>query len=152
MQRGVARRGRLGVRPAAAGKGSRIQVTGVDHVTTRVQPEEVEALRVFYEDVLGLRTGARPLKFPGIWLYVGEQAVVHVAGNLGQGETPAQGGAFDHVAFRTRGLIDAESRLDMAGIAWREVWRPEMGILQLVLHDPARVKVELAFDPAEHQG
>jgi catechol 2,3-dioxygenase-like lactoylglutathione lyase family enzyme len=129
-----------------------MQVTGVDHVTIRVQPERVEALRVFYEDVLGLRTGARPLKFPGVWLYVGEQAVVHVAGNLGEDEAAAQGGAFDHVAFRTRGLSEAKSRLDAAGIAWREVWRPEMGILQLVLHDPAGVKVELAFDPAEHQG
>jgi len=129
-----------------------MQVIGVDHVTIRVQPDRVEALRAFYEDVLGLRTGARPLTFPGVWLYVGEQAVVHVAGNLGEGEAPAPGGVFDHVAFRTRGLGDAKSRLDAAGIAWREVWRPEMGILQLVLHDPAGVKVELAFDPAEHQG
>ena len=129
-----------------------MQVIGVDHVTIRVRPEEVEALRVFYEDVLGLRTGARPLKFPGVWLYVGEQAVVHVAGNLAEGEAPAPSGAFDHVALRTRGLHDAKSRLDAAGIAWREVWRPEMGILQLVLHDPAGVKVELAFDPAEHGG
>ena len=49
-----------------------MQVIGVDHVTVRVQPEKVEALRVFYEDVLGLRPGARSLKFPGVWLYVGE--------------------------------------------------------------------------------
>ncbi len=129
-----------------------MQVIGVDHVTIRVQPDQVETLRAFYEDVLGLRTGARPLKFPGVWLYVGEQAVVHVAGNLAEDAAPAQGGGFDHVAFRTRGLGDAKSRLDTAGVAWREVWRPEMGILQLVLQDPAGVKVELAFDPAEHQG
>jgi len=129
-----------------------MQVIGVDHVTIRVQPEEVEALRVFYEDVLGLRTGARPLKFPGVWLYAGGQAVVHVAGNLGEGEASAPGGAFDHVAFRTRGLGDAKSRLGAAGVPWREVWRPEMGVLQLVLHDPAGVKVELAFDPTEHGG
>ena len=77
---------------------------------------------------------------------------MHVAGNMGEGEAPAPGGPFDHVAFRTRGLRDAKSRLDAAGVARREVWRPELGILQLVLHDPAGVKVELAFDPAEHQG
>ena len=129
-----------------------MQVIGVDHVTIRVPPEAVEALRVFYEDVLGLRTGPRPLKFPGVWLYAGDQAVVHVAGNLGDGEAPAPGGAFDHVAFRTRGLPDAKSRLTAAGVPCREVWRPELGILQLVLHDPAGVKVELAFDPPEHEG
>ena len=129
-----------------------MQVIGVDHVTIRVQPDRVEALRAFYEDVLGLRAGARPLTFPGVWLYVGGQAVVHVAGNLEKGAPPAREGAFDHVAFRTRGLGDAKARLDAAGIPWREVWRPDMGILQLVLHDPAGVKVELAFDPAEHGG
>jgi catechol 2,3-dioxygenase-like lactoylglutathione lyase family enzyme len=129
-----------------------MQVIGVDHVTIRVQPDQVEALRVFYEDVLGLRAGAPPLQFPGIWLYAGDQAVVHVAGSLGEGVAPAQGGGFDHVAFRTRGFGAAKSRLDGAGIPWREVWRPETGILQLVLQDPAGVKVELAFDPAEHQG
>lgn len=129
-----------------------MQVIGVDHVTIRVQPKEVETLRAFYEDVLGLRAGARPLQFPGVWLYAGGQAVVHVAGNLEEGAAPAQGGGFDHVAFRTRGLLAAKSRLDGAGVPWREVWRPEMGILQLVLHDPAGVKIELAFDPAERQG
>lgn len=129
-----------------------MQVIGVDHVTIRVQPDQVETLRAFYEDVLGLRTGARPLQFPGVWLYAGEQAVVHVAGNLAEDAPPAQGGGFDHVAFRTQGLDAAKSRLDAAGIPWREVWRPEMGILQLVLQDPAGVKVELAFDPAERHG
>lgn len=127
-----------------------MQVVGVDHVTVRVHPNRVEAMRAFYEDVLGLRAGARPLRFPGVWLYAGEQVVVHVAGNLEQDVSPATAGAFDHVAFRTRGLVEAKTRLDAAGIAWREVWRPEMGILQLVLHDPAGLKIELTFDPAEH--
>ena len=129
-----------------------MQVTGVDHITIRVRPDQVETLRAFYEDVLGLRTGARPLQFPGVWLYAGEHAVVHVSGNGENGAAPAKGGGFDHVAFRTRGFDAAKSRLDGAGIPWREVWRPEMGILQLVLHDPAGVKVELAFDPSEHGG
>lgn len=129
-----------------------MQIVGVDYVTIRVRPDGVEALRIFYEDVLGLRTGARPLRFPGVWLYLGEQAVVHVAGNLEENAGPASGGGFDHVAFRTRGLAAAKQRLDGAGIAWREVWRPELGILQLVLHDPANMKVELTFDPAEHRG
>lgn len=98
-----------------------------------------------------MRIGLRPLKFPGVWLYLGDHAVVNVAGNL-EDAPSAVGGGFDHVAFRTRGLAAAKQRLDGAGIAWREVWRPELGILQLVLHDPANMKVELTFDPAEHPG
>lgn len=127
-----------------------MQVAGVDHVTVRVHPDRVEAVRIFYEDVLGLRTGPRPLRSPGVWLYAGGQAVVHVSGDLEQDAPSTAAGAFDHVAFRTCGLAAAKTRLDAAGIAWREVWRPEINILQLVLHDPAGVKIELTFDPAEH--
>jgi len=57
---------------------------------------------------------------------------------------------FDHVAFRSAGLRSAKNRLDAAEIAWREVWRPHLDILQLVLADPVGTKVELTFDPAEY--
>lgn len=107
-------------------------------------------MRTFYEGVLGLRAGARPLRFPGVWLYAGEQAVVHVVGNLEQDAPPACTCAFDHVVFRTRGLEAAKARLDAANVTWREAWRPEMSLLQLVLHGPAGVKIELTFDRAEH--
>lgn len=111
-------------------------------------------MRAFYADVLGLRVGARLLSFPGVWLYLGEQAVVHVAGNVGDGETamaPREGTAgFDHVAFRFEGFAAAKEQLTGAGLPWTEVWRPHLGILQLVLHDPAGTKVELTFDPSEH--
>ena len=131
-----------------------MRIVGVDHITVRVRPDQVEVMRRFYEDVLGLQTGPRALRFPGIWLYLNDQAVVHVAGNLDADAPPGApadaGCGFDHFALRTRGLAGAKAHLDDAGIAWREVWRPELGILQLVLHDPAGVKVELTFDPAEH--
>ena len=129
-----------------------MQIVGVDHVTVRVRPDQVEAMRAFYEDVLGLQTGPRALRFPGVWLYLNGQAVVHVAGNLDADAPPGTDGGFDHFALRTRGLAEAKARLDRAGIPWREVWRPELAILQIVLHDPAGVKVELTFDPAEHDG
>ena len=129
-------------------------ITGIDHVTVRVRPADVEPMRVFYADLLGLRVGRRLLSFPGLWLYIGEQAVLHVAGNVPEGQdtgpaTPP-GLGLDHVAFRTAGLDTTKRRLDAAGVAWREVWRPHLDILQLVLADPVGTKVELTFDPAEH--
>lgn len=132
-----------------------MRIIGVDHVTVRVRPQEVEAMRSFYADLLGLRIGPRRLTFPGIWLYVGDQAVVHVAGNVDAGAEPPPGQTggsvgFDHVAFQSQDLEAAKQRLDQAGIAWREVWRPELDILQLVILDPVGTKVELTFDPAEH--
>ena len=128
-------------------------ITGIDHVTVRVRPADVEAMRRFYADLLGLRVGTRLLSFPGLWLYIGEQAVLHVAGNLPEDHDAATvgfGAGFDHVAFRTAGLDAAKRQLDAAGVEWKEVWRPHLGILQLVLADPAGTKVELTFNPAEH--
>lgn len=132
-----------------------MRIIGVDHVTIRVRPEDVEAMRAFYADLLGLRVGKRLLSFPGVWLYLGDQAVLHVAGNVASGQaagTTARAGeiGFDHVAFRSSELRSAKNRLDAAGIAWREVWRPHLDILQLVLADPVGTKVELTFDPAEY--
>lgn len=130
-----------------------MQIIGVDHVTIRVRPEDVGAMGAFYADLLGLRVGKRMLSFPGLWLYLGEQAVVHVAGNVAAGTDLGAAGSeigFDHVAFRSAGLRSAKERLDAAGIAWREVWRPHLDILQLVLADPVGTKVELTFDPAEY--
>lgn len=132
-----------------------MRIIGVDHVTIRVRPDDVEAMEAFYADLLGLKIGKRLLSFPGLWLYLGDQAVVHVAGNVTVGQAAGTpGGAsevgFDHVAFRSAGLRSAKDRLDAAGVAWREVWRPHLDILQLVLADPVGTKVELTFDPAEY--
>ena len=132
-----------------------MRIIGVDHVTIRVRPEDVEGMRAFYADLLGLRVGKRLLSFPGVWLYLGDQAVVHIAGNVAAGGTAGSPGrvshvGFDHVAFRTAGLSGAKDRLNAAGIAWQEVWRPHLDILQLVVADPVGTKVELTFDPGEH--
>ena len=129
-------------------------ITGIDHVTIRVRPSDVEAMRAFYADLLGLRVGKRLLSFPGLWLYIGDQAVLHVAGNVPEGQDPGPAAppdvGLDHVAFRTVGLAVTKRRLDAASVAWREVWRPHLDILQLVLTDPGGTKVELTFDTAEH--
>lgn len=130
-------------------------VTGLDHVTIRVSPEQVGVMKAFYADLLGLEVGPRALTFPGVWLYSCGRAIVHIAGNV-DGSAEQAGGVggnaagFDHFAFQSRDLVAAKARLDAAGIAWHEVWRPHLDILQLVLHDPAGTKVELTFDLAEH--
>ena len=130
-------------------------ITGLDHVTIRVLPEQVGLMKAFYADVLGLEVGPRTLTFPGVWLYSCGRAIVHVAGNLDSltGHADDSGvvaPGFDHFAFQSRDLAAVKTQLDTAGIVWHEVWRPHLDVLQLVLHDPAGTKVELTFDPAEH--
>ncbi|MBT5559833.1 MAG: glyoxalase, partial [Proteobacteria bacterium] len=51
----------------------------LDHFSLRTL--EVEKTRDFYVDILGLTVGDRPnFDFPGYWLYIGGQAVVHIVG------------------------------------------------------------------------
>lgn len=110
-------------------------------------------MRAFYADLLGLRVGKRMLSFPGVWLYLGDQAIVHIAGNVDAAAEPARnpaGSGFDHVAFQSAGLAAAKEQLASASVPWREVWRPHLDILQLVIVDPVGTKVELTSDPAEH--
>lgn len=52
-------------------------IAGMNHFT--VLSGSLDATKAFYVDILGLKEGYRPpLGFPGVWLYVGDQAVLHV--------------------------------------------------------------------------
>ena len=52
---------------------------GLDHFSLRTR--KLEETRAFFVEVLGLKEGRRPpFKFPGAWLYVAGQPVVHVIG------------------------------------------------------------------------
>ena len=53
-----------------------------------VLSKDLEKTRHFYCEVLGMRTGPRPpFDFEGLWIYVGDVAVVHVAGQASYEET-----------------------------------------------------------------
>lgn len=129
----------------------RVELGPIDHLTLRVRPDELTALRAFYVDVLGLRDGARPdFDFPGHWLYAGERAIVHLAGVADGGEGRAgETGALDHVALAARGLADTRERLAAHGVPWREAPVQGLPLHQVFLRDPAGLKLELTFDAAE---
>ncbi|MBX6392193.1 MAG: VOC family protein [Burkholderiales bacterium] len=119
-------------------------VRGMDHFT--VLAADLEATRAFYCDLLGLRVGPRPpFSFPGLWLYAGEQAVLHVIGGR---EAPAQAGVIDHVAFRAEGLRELVSALRERSIRYSLNRMPDGG-WQLFCRDPDGARIELDFDAHE---
>lgn len=122
-------------------------ICGMNHFT--VLTDDLERTLAFYVDLLGLRAGWRPeLGFPGAWLYVADQAVLHlIAGR----SVPAQrAGVIDHIAFSARGLADIKARLDQAQIRYEIRRQRDSGTWQLFCHDPNGAKVELDFDAAEN--
>ena len=132
-----------------APSGVALGLTGFDHYTLRCRPDEMDGLREFYGDVLGLRPGKRPdFSFPGHWLYLGGTPVVHIAATLPPDHasaTPGQTGRFDHMSFAARDPAIVQAHLERRGIAYRGSDVPGFPLYQLFFHDPVGVKVELTF-------
>ena len=121
-------------------------IEGMNHFT--VLTDDLDRTLEFYVDVLGLKPGARPdLGFPGAWLYVGGQAVLHII--AGRSLPQQRAGVLDHMAFSARSLPDVTAKLDARGIRYDLRRQKESGTWQLFCHDPSGAKVELDFDPTE---
>jgi catechol 2,3-dioxygenase-like lactoylglutathione lyase family enzyme len=101
--------------------------------------------RSFYTEVLGLEDGPRPdFGIPGAWLYLGDQAVVHLVGGR-HGDSPLNTGPFDHIAFEARDFQSMKAKMQALGLKIQENDVPDFKIQQLFLHDPDGVKIELNF-------
>lgn len=125
----------------------------IDHLTIRAHQDDMVKLRDFYEAALGLKAGKRPnFQFPGFWMYMGDRAVIHLAGSA-RADTPRSPSGsymgFDHVSFRTTGLQAARERLRKMNVPFDEIPVPGFPLHQIFFRDPVGMKVELTFDAAE---
>jgi len=130
------------------------------HFTVRVFPEELSGVRSFYVDVLGLREGRRPtFDFPGHWLYIEGDPIVHLAGNAPLEEKRMEPdfstGKFNHVAFDAIGLLAMREHLGRLNVPYSEAPVPGFPLTQIFIRDPAGIMVELTYDinelPPEEQ-
>ncbi len=135
----------------------------LDHCSIRTT--KLAETQRFYEAVMGFAPGPRPpFPFPGVWLYRGEQAVLHVVGidpddpdglrayhgDRGAGETTGTG-TIDHIAFAATDVADMRARLETGGHAFRERTVPSLGLHQIFVEDPNGVTLELNYPAAEVQ-
>jgi len=121
-------------------------IDGMNHFT--VLTKDLDATRAFYVDLLGLQEGYRPpLGFPGIWLYAGAQAVLHVVAGRPLPDPPA--GVLDHMAFSASDLAAVSAKLRAQGIKYDLRKQPDSGVWQLFCYDPNGARVELDFSPHE---
>ncbi len=121
-------------------------VKAMDHFT--VLTDDLAATRSFYGELLGLKEGYRPpLGFPGVWLYAGKRAVLHVIAGRALPADPA--GVLDHMAFGAKGLEATLGKLKARGLAYQLRRQAESKTWQLFFHDPSGAKVELDFAPDE---
>ena len=120
----------------------------LQHINLRTA--DVERSKEFYVTVLGLRIGPRPpIASVGYWLYLGELPVAHLVQRAPNVPSTVASGAIDHIAFHGIDFVSTRNRLREAGIGFREAAVPRDGTLQLFVHDPDGVKIELNFDPPQ---
>ncbi|MEM8852594.1 MAG: VOC family protein, partial [Pseudomonadota bacterium] len=121
-------------------------LTALDHVN--LHTDDPESLAQWYERVLGLKRGPRPtFPFPGVWLYIGETAVVHLV-KVDQPPGRTQG-SLEHFAFRASGMAEFEAVLEAEGIACEKVELPEVDIIQFNVRDPLGTHIHVDFRPSQ---
>ena len=129
----------------------------LDHFSLRTL--EVEKTRDFYVDILGLTIGDRPnFDFPGYWLYIDGQAVVHIVGidkDDPQGLIDYLGevnvddlngsGSVDHLAFVATKPEQLRLHLEDKDVPYREREVPSLNLYQIFVDDPNQVTVEINY-------
>ena len=123
-------------------------IVWLDHVNIRTT--NLEPMRSFYTDVIGLEDGPRPdFGFDGAWLYCGDKAAVHLVKTRREhaGEDPK----LEHFAFRALDVADTIERIESHDVEYSIVDRPDIGVLQVNVYDPDGNHIELAFPPEESE-
>jgi catechol 2,3-dioxygenase-like lactoylglutathione lyase family enzyme len=125
-------------------------VTGLDHYA--LLSSDAERTTRFYTEVVGLSVGFRPeLSFPGVWLYVGPDPIIHVI--FGKPIPTRETGAVDHLALKATGDVDETlGRLQAHGVAYTMRHLERTGVTQVFFRDPDGVGVELNFAGARPSG
>ena len=117
-----------------------------DHVN--VKTSRLEEMVAWYADVLGMHAGSRPdFGFPGAWLYLGDQALVHLVGTSAEPQSIEP--RIEHFALRATGLAGFLERLKENGVEYRLADVPGFGILQVNIHDPDGNHIHIDFDAGE---
>ncbi len=118
-------------------------LTALDHVNLRTA--NLDAMVDWYGRVLGMASGKRPdFGFPGAWLYIGDEAVVHL---VAVAEAPAAADPrIEHFALRAEGMQDFLARLDGEGVGYRLAEVPGFGITQVNIEDPDGNHIHVDFE------
>lgn len=126
-------------------------VSDINHYNLRGSMAQLESLRDWYRDAVGLTVGDRPpFRFRGFWLYASGRPILHLSEQSAGESHPMPGsGTFDHVAFTCDDFAGMRERLDRMSIPYRVADVPLTGTRQIFLQDPAGNGVELNFEQAE---
>lgn len=122
-------------------------VLGINHINIEVTANQLQAVKAFYEEVVGLTPGFRTKsRRDGAWLYGNGIPLIHLS--VTEDRLNSNDKAhFNHVAFECRGLIEFKNGLDKKNIPYHLEVRPleDRDMTQIFFHDPVGIKIEMNF-------
>ena len=121
----------------------------LDHIN--VCTTQLERMKAFYSEVLGMPSGPRPnFTFGGAWMYVGSHPCVHLVER--QQLTPTTGDLrLQHFAFKAQDLGGFLARLKDLGVPYRVGIVDDFEICQINVNDPDGNHIHVDFPLAEAQ-
>lgn len=121
----------------------------LDHVN--VCTSQLEKLKAFYSDVLGLAPGPRPnFSFGGAWMYCGAHPAVHLV-EREQLEPTTGDLRLQHFAFAAEDLGGFLGRLQELGVPYRVGILDDFELCQVNVTDPDGNHLHIDFPLAEAQ-
>jgi catechol 2,3-dioxygenase-like lactoylglutathione lyase family enzyme len=114
-----------------------------DHIN--VNTAQLERLKAFYSDVLGLVPGPRPnFSFGGAWMYCGSQPVVHLVERSAL--QPLSGDLrLQHFAFSAENLEEFLAHLKSRGVEYRVGIVEDFQLCQINVYDPDGNHIHIDF-------
>ena len=125
-----------------------MELERIEHINLSVPEPQLADSVAFYKDVLGLIHGKRPpFQNPGAWLYLDDHPFIHLS--CCPPVAPKGSGVIDHIAFKGKEPDSYVAMLEEKGIEFEQRRVPDEQLLQIFLHDPSGVQIELIFE-VEH--
>lgn len=111
----------------------------LDHIN--IVSRDMDAMRDFLVEILDLKEGFRPpFDFPGYWLYLGDQPIIHL---MQRDADNAPVSWVDHLAFGPFNFDEQCARLDKLGYSYHLAGIPGAGIRQIFVAGPDGAKLEM---------
>ena len=120
----------------------------LDHVNIRTA--RLDEMSAFYENVLGLKRGKRPLfEFGGAWHYCNGRAIVHLVESTKR--IPAGEAQVEHYALRSSGSMKRfQTKLRKHDAPYMMIPLEDINLCQVNVFDPDGNKIEVQFAATEN--
>lgn len=125
-----------------------MKIAALDHVN--IEAVDIHKSAKFYEDILGLKPGARPpFDRDGYWMYCEGKPIIHIITPMPENQmlTGSKDAAISHYAMQIDNYEEARDRLAAHDVKFEEVQVPDTELKQLFFPDPDGVLIELIFIP-----